>query len=259
MNRFLAVHHLGVKALAMHDDEMLRLVDRWWPMETNLGRMPLEEFRRRHGVVRYSANVDEFRQLAAVAAAQGLAVVNGGHTYDPELIERLPALDPSILVDRLDPSDLSTRFDTLDPAVQLALRPFLAAAQRCLDPLGCEVVVRAFDPPSMPVLYLTDRNATFQRRLRETAQVVDELWAGVLSAFEKSEAQSRPQLVLNHRNPLVRRIAALPGPEVVGLTVQALYGQALLLGHHPLRPADTALLNRSFLDLIDLAVPREDA
>ncbi len=259
MNRFLAVHHLGVKALAMHDDEMLRLVDRWWPMETNMGRMPLEEFRRRHGVVRYSANVDEFRQLAAVAAAQGLAVVNGGHTYDPELIERLPALDPSILVDRLDPSDLSTRFDTLDPAVQLALRPFLAAAQRCLDPLGCEVVVRAFDPPSMPVLYLTDRNATFQRRLRETAQVVDELWAGVLSTFEQAEAQVRPQLVLNHRNPLVRRMSALPTPELVAVTVSSLYGQALLYGHHPLRPADMALLNRSFLDLIDLAVPREDA
>ncbi|GHJ43908.1 molecular chaperone HtpG [Catellatospora sp. TT07R-123] len=262
MHRFLAVHHLGVKALAMHDEEMLRLVDQWWPMETNLGRMTLSEVRRRHDVVRYSANIDEFRQLAAVAAAQGLLVVNAGYTYDAELIERLPLLDPSILVDRLDPSDLSTRFDTLDPGTELDLRPFLATAQRTLDPLGCEVVLRSFDPPSMPALYLTDRDATFQRRLRETAQSADELWAGVLSAFEKAEAQVRPQLVLNHRNPLVRRVIGLPTPELVGLTVQSLYGQALLFGHHPLRPADTALLNRSFLDLIDLAVPhipREDS
>ncbi|MBV1853910.1 HSP90 family protein [Catellatospora tritici] len=262
LNRFLSVHHLGVKALAMHDEEMLRLVDQWWPMETNMGRMTLSEVRRRHGVVRYSANNDEFRQLAAVAAAQGLVVVNGGYTYDAELIERLPVLDPSIMVDRLDPSDLSTRFDTLDPATELTLRPFLATAQRTLDPLGCEVVLRAFDPPTMPALYLTDRDATFQRRLRQTAQTADDLWAGVLSAFEKADAQVRPQLVLNHRNPLVRRVVALPTPELVGLTVQSLYGQALLFGHHPLRPADTALLNRSFLDLIDLAVPhtpREDS
>ena len=34
---FLQVHHLGVKALALHDDEMLRLVDQWWPIETNIG------------------------------------------------------------------------------------------------------------------------------------------------------------------------------------------------------------------------------
>ena len=52
---FLSIHHLGVKALALHDDEMLRLVERWWPMETNVGRMTLAEFRERYGVIRYSA------------------------------------------------------------------------------------------------------------------------------------------------------------------------------------------------------------
>ncbi|GIH07179.1 molecular chaperone HtpG [Rhizocola hellebori] len=255
MNRFLSIHHLGVKTLALQDEEMLRLVDQWWPMETNMGKMALAEFRERFGVVRYSPSLDEFRQLAAVAAAQGLAVVNGGYTYDTELIERLPTLDPAILVDRLDPSDLSTRFDTLDSAVELTLRPFLAAAQRILDPLGCEAVVRAFDPPSLAALYLTDRHSTFQRQLRETTRVVDEMWAGVLSTFERADAQTRPQLVLNYRNSLVRRAVALPTPELMGLAVQSLYGQALLLGHHPLRPIDTALLNRSFLDLLDHAMP----
>lgn len=255
MSQFLSVHHLGVKTLALHDEEMLRLVDQWWPMETNMGRMSLSEFREKFGVVRYSPAIDEFRQLSAVAAAQGLAIVNGGYTYDSELIERLPLLDPTILVDRLDSSDLSTRFDTLDPAAELALRPFLAAAQRILDPLGCEAVVRSFDPPSLPALYLTDRHSTFQRQLRETTKVVDDLWASVLSNFEQAEAQTRPQLVLNHRNPLVRRAISLPSADLIGLAVQSLYGQALLLGHHPLRPVDTALLNRSFLDLLDRAMP----
>ena len=48
---------------------------------------------------------------------------------------------------------------------------------------------------------------------------------------------------------------ALPNDELVGLAVESLYGQALLLGHHPLRPADSALLNRSFLGLLQQAVP----
>src|SRR6185436_8423201 len=51
---FLGIHHLGVKALALHDDEMLRLVDEWWPMETNMGRMTLADFRAEHGVLRYT-------------------------------------------------------------------------------------------------------------------------------------------------------------------------------------------------------------
>lgn len=254
LRAFLDIHHLGVKSLALHDDEMLRLVDRWWPMETNVGRITCAELRARHGTIRYCATIDEFRQLAAVAAAQGMAVVNGGYTYDSEIIERLPMLDSAILVDRLDPSDVTTRFDTLDPDDQLRLRPFRAIAQDALDPLGCEVVVRAYEPASLPALYLVDRSAVFQQQLRQTRQQVDEVWAEVLASFEAAEAENRPQLVLNYRNPLVRRVTGLTGRDLVALAVQVLYGQALLFGHHPLRPADTASLNQSLLGLLDHAV-----
>ena len=158
-------------------------------METNVGRITLAEFRARHGLIRYAATLDEFRQLAAVAAAQDLAVVNGGYTYDTELIERLPAVDRQILVERLEPSDLTTRFDAVDPATELALRPFVAAAQRALDRLGCEVVLRAFDPVSLPALYLVEpvgaRSTTSSQPARERA---DELWAGVLDALAASGA-----------------------------------------------------------------------
>ncbi|OLR92450.1 HSP90 family protein [Actinokineospora bangkokensis] len=258
LTKFLGVHHLGVKALALHDDDMLRLVDQWWPVETNTGRMTTAEFRARHGELRYTATADEFRQLAGVAAAQGLAVINGGYTYDTELIERLADLDPTTAVTRLSPTDLATRFDAVDPEVELGLRGFLGTAQRAVDGLGCEVVLRAFDPPSTPVLFLVDRDAAFRAELRATRERADELWAGVLSAFDKP-TDDRPQLVLNHRSPLVRRVCALGDPAAVALAVEALYGQALLLGHHPIRPADAALLNRSFLGLLERAVPGEDS
>ncbi|MCO1579779.1 HSP90 family protein [Crossiella sp. SN42] len=255
--RFLGIHHLGVKALALHDDDMLALVDEWLPLETNMGRMTLGEFRARHGRIRYTTTAEDFRQLAAVASAQGLAVVNGGYTYDTEIIGRLPALDADLVVQRLEPSDVMTRLSPVDPAEELALRPFLTTAQRALDRLGCEVVLRAFDPPALSVLYLLDRDAAFQSELKATRAKADQLWAGVLAAFEKP-AEDRPQLVLNHRNPLVRRVCALTDPAMIALAVEALYGQALLLGYHPIRPADAALLNRSFLGLLDSAVPKED-
>jgi len=255
LGQFLSIHHLGVKALALHDDEMLRLVEAWWPVETNNGRMTLADFRTRYGLVRYTSTVDEFRQLAAVAAAQDVAVVNGGYTYDSEIIERLPGVDRSILIERLEPSDLTTRFDTLDPGVELGLRPFLSAAQRALDRMGCEVVLRAYDPSTLPAMYLVDRSAMFAEQLRATRERVDETWAGVLDALADPAADQRPPLVLNYRNPLVRRITVLSDPSLVGLAVEALYGQALLLGYHPIRPADAALLNSSFLGLLNRAVP----
>lgn len=258
MRQFLAIHQLGVKALALHDLGMLRLVYRWLPFETSGGTMTVAEFRRRHKEIRYTHTVDEFRQLSAVAAAQGVGLVNGGYTYDSEILARLPQMDPDLAVSALDPSELATHFDVVDPAAELGLRPFLSAARERLDRLGCEVTIRSYDPPSLPALYLLDREAAHQAELRATREVADELWTDVLSAFDTGSGLTRPQLVLNHRNPLVRKVAVLPDPELAGLAVEALYGQALLLGHHPLRPADTALLNRSFLGLLDWAVHDTD-
>jgi molecular chaperone HtpG len=251
---FLRIHHLGVKALALHDDEMLRLVDQWWLMETNTGHTTLSDFRTRHGLIRYAGTADEFRQLAAVSAAQDIGLVNGGYTYDAQIIERLPALDPAIRVERLEPTDLATRFDALDAETELRLRPFLSAAQRRLDRLGCEVVLRAYEPASLPALYLVSRAAAFHEELSATREKADDLWGGVLDAIAASGPPDRPQLVLNHRNPLVRRVTALGDPELTALAVEALYGQALLLGYHPIRPADAALLNTSFLGLLGRAV-----
>ncbi|HET6293213.1 MAG TPA: HSP90 family protein [Kribbella sp.] len=257
LDRFLGIHQLGVKALALHDDDMLRLVHRWLRFETNHGRMTAAELHERHGEIRYVATIEEFRQLAAVAAAQQLTVVNGGYTYDSELLERLPDVVPELVTSRFDPTELSTSFDSLDPQTELALRPFVRLAQEALDPVGCEVVIRSFDPAGLPAIYLVDRSAQFASELRSTKSRTDALWSEVLGALDTHD-DSRPQLVLNHRSPLVRRMTGLGDPELARLAVQGLYGHALMLGYHPIGPADSALVNRSFLGLLDQAVPTSE-
>ncbi|GLZ12180.1 molecular chaperone HtpG [Actinomadura sp. NBRC 104425] len=256
---FLRLHGLGVKAMALHDDEMLRIVDRWLEFETSAGPMTLAEFRRRHAELLYTGSVEEFRRLSAVAGAQGVGLVNGGYVHDVEIIERLPAIDPDAEPRRLEPAELATRFGVVDPAAELALRPFLAVAQRAVERLGCEVVIRDFDPASLPALYLTSRAAQHQQELSQARELADDLWSDVLGALNNAVEADRPQLVLNHRNPLTRRVTALTEEGLIELAVQALYGQALLLGQHRLRPADTAVLNRSFLGLLDWAVHDPEA
>ena len=257
LDRFLGIHQLGVKALALHDDEMLRLVHRWLRFETNHGRMTTAELQERSSEIRYVATIEEFRQLAAVAAAQNVTVVNGGYTYDSELLERLPEVVPGLVTTRFDPTELSTSFDSLDPETELRLRPFVQLAQDALDSVGCEVVVRAFEPAGLPALYLVDRSAQFASELRATKERADALWSEVLGALDTHD-DSRPQLVLNYRSPLVRRMASLNDRELAQLAVEGLYGHALMLGYHPISPADSALVNRSFLGLLDQAVPTEE-
>ncbi|MGW6282455.1 HSP90 family protein [Kribbella sp. NPDC055071] len=257
LDRFLGIHQLGVKALALHDDDMLRLVHRWLRFETNHGRMTTAELMERGAEIRYVSTVEEFRQLAAVAAAQQITVVNGGYTYDSELLQRLPEVVPDLITTRFDPTELSTSFDSLDPDTELRLRPFVQLAQEALDSVGCEVVVRAFEPAGLPALYLVDRSAQFASELRATRDRADALWSEVLGALDTHD-DSRPQLVLNYRSPLVRRMTSLDDRELAQLAVEGLYGHALMLGYHPITPADSALVNRSFLGLLDQAVPTQE-
>lgn len=84
-------------------------------------------------------------------------MVNGGYTYDSELIEALPSVRPGTVVAELDADTVTAHLDGVEPGVELLLTGFLAAARAKLDPLGCDVVLRAFHPLSVPALHLDDR------------------------------------------------------------------------------------------------------
>ncbi len=245
---FLSVHALGVKAMARHDRELLRIMLPFLDFETTDGRVPLTEFARNHPSIHLARTVDEFRQVAPIAAAQGIGVVNGGYTYDADLVEQLPQVIPGTVVGELGADVVTAHLDLVDPAEELALAGFLASARATLDPMDCDVVLRAFAPVSVPALHLDNREARYERTRAETEAAADELWAEILGALKSSAP--RAQLVLNHHSPVVRRLSGITDRTLLNTAVEALYGQALLMTHRPLRPSDTALLNRAFGDLL---------
>lgn len=250
----LRVHRAGVMALALHDDDALHLVDRHIEFETNMGLMTLDEFRRRHPVIRYTSSVDEFRQLAKVTAAQGIGMVNGGYVHAAEILLRLPKLDSEVTVQRLDMDDLVTSFEPVGGDVADAARTFLDAARAALEPHGCEPVLREFEPASLSVLYLEGEAYREAADRAATAKQAEGAWAAALSMFEAPAAPALPQLVLNHRNPLVKRMVTIADPSLAVLVVEALYSHSLLAGGHPLSSEATATLNRSFLGLLERSI-----
>lgn len=249
LEAFLAVHELGVKALARHDADLLEVMLPWLRFETTDGPGTLLDFARAHRPIYLTDSVDEYRQVAQIAAAQGIGVVNGGYVYDAELVQALTRLDPTVEVETLRPGVISANLDTLPVEAELALQPFLAVARAGLDAVDVDVVVREFNPVSVPALLLDDRAARRERQRAEAEAEADDLWGGILASIKRHTA--RAQLVLNHRNPTVRRVSAIGDPELTGTAVESLYGQALLMSHRPLRAADTALLNRSFMNLLE--------
>ncbi|HMF18396.1 MAG TPA: hypothetical protein VKE98_14395, partial [Gemmataceae bacterium] len=66
------------------------------------------------------------------------------------------------------------------------------------------------------------------------------------------------QLFFNFNNPLVRRLTGLKNKKLVNRSVQLLYVQALLLGHHPLNSKEMRLLNEGLLDMIEWGVGSQE-
>lgn len=248
LHRFIDVHHLAVKALARHDDELLRIVLPSLPFETTDGNVTLEEFARGHATLLVTRTVEEFRQVAPIAAAAGLGVVNGGYTYDHDLVHRLPEVRPGTTVADLDPATVTAHLDTVEPGAELAAAAFLATARDVVGQYDCDVVLRSFQPVTSPALLLDSRDARHERTRASLAETGDSLWADILGSLRAETP--RAQLVLNHLNPLVRRIAAVTEPGLAVTAVEALYGQALLMTRRPLKAAESALLNRAFIGLL---------
>ncbi|MFE0426353.1 HSP90 family protein, partial [Streptomyces sp. NPDC058953] len=140
---FLDVHHLGVKSLARHDPELFGLMLPWLPFETSDGQVGLEEFAAAHGRSHFTRTVEEFRQIAPIAAAHGLGVVNAGYTYDADLLALLPTVRPGVTVTELDAGAVTDRLDPVPTEAELALTSFLATARTRLDPHDCDVAIRA--------------------------------------------------------------------------------------------------------------------
>ncbi|MFJ5206742.1 HSP90 family protein [Streptomyces nigra] len=256
LHRFLQAHHLSVKSLAVHDDEILRMLLPWLPFETTDGHCTLDEFSRTHRTVLVTSSVEEFRQVAAIASAAGLGVVNGGYTYDRELAHRLPEIRPEVSVADLDPATLTAHLDPVDRETELAAAAYLALARDALVVFDCDVALRAFQPASAPALLVDSREARHERTRSRLAREQDGgLWGDILGALQQEAP--RAQLILNQLNPLVRTAVTIDEPELARTSAEALYGQAALLSRRPLRPAESSLINRSFLDLLAHALRKD--
>ncbi len=252
---FLRCHELAVKAMAAHDDDLLRAVLPLLRFETSAGPLTLLEVAEQFGVIRHTATVEEYRQVCAVATAQRLGVVNAGYTYDLDLLARVSVVHPSLTVIALTPGDLESHIAEVPDGVALLLRPALEATRRALEPLEVDVELRQFEPAALPALVLDDREARHRRASRAVtaSSEPDDPWGALLQAIDDA-GHARRRLLLNHNNPTVRRVLDLHDPELLVLAVEGLFCQSLLLGQHALEPTDLATLHRSFLGLLDRCV-----
>lgn len=256
LQKFIDLHALSIKAIAVHDDDFYRTFIHWLQFETSMGPMTLGEYREHNDTLRVVPDRDQFRQVARVAGAQKLWVLNGGYVHDLDLLAKYNDVFPDVGVEIVEATALAQSFDDLDMAEQDAVHDFLQTADAALKPFKCGTDAKKFLPAELPAMYATDREGRFQRDLEQTKEIANPLWSSVLDKISQPERR-RPvqaELCFNFRNPLVRRLAAVKDRTLVMRSVQMLYVQALLLGHHPLSAKELALLNDGLSALIEAGI-----
>src|SRR5690606_26696516 len=112
---------------------------------------------------------------------------------------------------------------------------------------GCAVIVRAIDRADLSGLYVADPRVLRAIDRGRTRGIAGGLWGGVLARIDDTIGDAgdddvRARLCLNWSNRVVRTLSAVDDDAVFARTVQLLYIQALLAGHHPLTDADRALM-----------------
>ena len=253
IGEFLRVHHLAVKSICLTDDELLAVFAPLLDFETNNGTLTLPELLETTDEIYLVETNDDFRQVAAVAAAQGLAVVNGGYTHDFDLVRRAPQVWPNARVQVLSPGQIEAHIQPVTEERLQASRAALTQLRESLDHLGVDVELRNFRPTTVPALYLSDAAARQALATEEIAAGADELWQGLLATLAEP-APARPRLLLNDASPLVRRLLGVHDPRLLTAAAESLYARAVLGAGRRLRPADLAAIDHSFLALLELAL-----
>lgn len=257
MERFMSVHALGVKAMAAQDDEMLDFLSTILGFETTLGSLTLAELTGA-GRILYSHRVDDYRQLAPLAQAQGLTLVNAGYAYDSQLIDRWLARNPTIDADPVSAGEVLAGLETLELAEELRFGPLLDVATACLRSTRFEPVIRSFRPAEAPAVLLSGRDAEREADRAAVAETAEGAWRTALEALTDEGAaaggSNGPVLVLNAANATVQRLADSGDAALQRLAVEAVYAQLLVSGRHLVRPADQVIVSRALGALIERAL-----
>ncbi|MFS0841034.1 HSP90 family protein [Paenibacillus sp. 1P03SA] len=255
--RIVLVHYASIKTMAVEDEELYELFIRHLSFETSFGDLKMAEILERHTHLLVAPTLDEFRQVARVAKAQDLMVINGGFVHDLDLVLNLRSVVDDISVDVLDILEFANRFKELSVMEKQETRPFLDYSNEILRNFQCRSVVRWFEPADIPVLYNTNQEVNFFKLAEESEKEANPLFAEAVRVV-KNELYDQPfaRLCYNYNNPIVRKAMESSDLEAQKACIELLYTQALLLGNHPLSPAELSMMNQSLFHFMNMGLDR---
>ena len=249
--KIIQIHQLAIKSIAVENDELFKIFFDYLSFETTRGEMSGFELRTQIGTVVYTYEVDKFKQMSQVFTAQNRLLINVGYVYELDLIHKLPEFyDVDIM--ELNENEIEDVMEeiTIDEQEQSFI--LIKVANLILKKFDCEADIRRYKPAQLPIFYTMDENAKIFRDIKRIKEKSSAMFFEMLDAFaEEIEESTFSKIYFNVDNPLVQKLMMITDEKKLGVCIEILYVQALLLGRFPLRNNEMEILNTGILKMIE--------
>lgn len=257
LQELVAVHHMSLRQMAIHYNELGAVLIPMLPVETSAGYMSIGDYLEVTSEVRYAATIDEYRQVSSIVSPER-PVINAGYTFVEDLLSRLPALREGVSVEKVS---VNAELSNLAPVPlddEKRASHLERRATTALDSKYLQVIVRSFEPANLPGLFVADPDVISWIERDSARESSSGAWADILAQtqdiYDSMGKNTKAQLCLNWSNRAVRSLSSVEDSIVFTRSLRLLYAQAKLSGHHPLTPADRTMLTESLDDLITLSI-----
>lgn len=248
LNEIIRVHHIYIKALAIEDNELLKLFIDYIPFETNKGNIPFLSLKSYNDVIYYTPSLDDFRQIRRIAGSQGKTVINAAYSFEADLIQKIRISFPEIYIEKITPQDV---LDTLsDVAVSDDERYLLfeEKASKTLKSFYCKAQLKQFDPVDTPVIYVANDEAMNNKNIQNLSAASNP-FAGTLHNFVKKD-DVMPVMCFNKDNEIVKNLIQVDDPLMFDSVIHIMYVQALMLGGYPVNKREMTVFNDALYQLL---------
>lgn len=240
-NRILDVHFFHIKAIASEDNELLRLFIDYLPFETSKGTRSFGNIRSTESTIRYTRNLEDFRQVRRIAGAQGWMIVNAAYTFDESLLKKASLLFPELTLEAVSPARILEQFTEVVATEEH--KAFEKQASELLKSFGCICRLKHFTPVDTPVIFVAEEKET-------QTKAANNPLLGVLGSLT-TQKQIPPTLTFNADNEMIQMLLRIKSDnKLFKHIVHILYVQALMQGRYPVNNEEMNLFNRSLCELM---------
>lgn len=253
----IQTHALAIKAFSLENVRFFKLVHGQLKMPTSKGELTLDEILEQGNEVAFVDDIDKFRQLQPMFQAGDQLVVNSGFIYDTSLLKMLAHVFPEVSLQLVDDLNFSDVFQALEWKEEGEFQPLKTAMQEVLSKFRCEVILKRYNPHSIPGIYHITNQQFLTRDLERTRDLnQDSVWGNVLDDFITDQTYIfASQLYVNVENPLVQRMKNAVQEKNLKDIIELIYVNALLLGHYTPNEEERRILSNNLIHLIENQLP----